>query len=93
MKVSVIAAVYKDIEALDMIVQALKEQTYRDYELVVAEDCHEETMKSYVETIVGLGLQHKSQEDKRVQNTQSSHNAVTQSPGQSEIVHDGAGIP
>ena len=38
MLVSVIVAVYKDIEALELIMKSLNYQTYRNFELVVAED-------------------------------------------------------
>lgn len=93
MKVSVIAAVYKDIEALEMIVQALKEQTYKDFELVVAEDCEEETMKTYVESIEGLAVQHTFQEDNGVQKARSQNNAIIKSSGEYLIFIDGDCIP
>ena len=38
MQVSLIVAVYKDIEALSLIVKALKLQTYKNFELIIAED-------------------------------------------------------
>ena len=38
MRVSVIVSVYKDVEALALIIEALKKQTYTNFEFVVVED-------------------------------------------------------
>ena len=38
MKVSVIIAVYKDVEALELIIESLKNQTYKNFEVIIAED-------------------------------------------------------
>lgn len=35
MKVSIIIAVYKDIESLNLIIEALKTQTYKNFEVIV----------------------------------------------------------
>lgn len=36
MRVSVIVAVYKDVTSLSLIIQALKRQTYRNFEVIIA---------------------------------------------------------
>ena len=45
-KVSLIAAVYKDLEALKLIVKSLEKQTYKNFELVLT------TTKKYKETYI-----------------------------------------
>ncbi|MDH5396334.1 MAG: glycosyltransferase, partial [Gammaproteobacteria bacterium] len=46
-RASIIVAVYKDIEALDLIIHALKKQTYRNFEVVIVEDNNADSMKNY----------------------------------------------
>lgn len=93
MKVSLIAAVYKDIEALELIVEALKEQSYKDFELIVAEDCQEEKMKAYIQSIEGIEVHHTYQEDKGVRKARSQNNAILKSSGEYLIFIDGDCIP
>ena len=54
MKASVIVAVYKDIEALELIIESLKNQTYKNFEVVIAEDGQDEKMKAFIESIKDL---------------------------------------
>ena len=51
MKVSIIAAVYKDIGALKLIVESLERQTYKNFELIVAEDDNSNGVKKFIKTI------------------------------------------
>ena len=93
MKVSVIVAVYKDIESLDLIVQALKKQTYTNIELVVAEDNNSQDMKDYISSIDGLEVKHTYQEDNGVQKARSLNNAILASSGEYLVFVDGDIIP
>jgi len=93
MKVSVIVAVYRDIEALSLIVDALRHQTYRDFELVVAEDCAYPEMKAYVESIKDIEVRHTSQEDLGVRKSRSQNNGIMASSGEYLIFIDGDCIP
>ena len=63
MKVSLIIAVYKDIEALSLIIEALQNQTYKNFEVIIAEDGDSFEMKGYIKTVKGLELKHLSQPD------------------------------
>lgn len=48
MRVSLIIAVYKDVESLSLIIQALKRQTYKNFEVIIAEDGKNIQMKEYI---------------------------------------------
>jgi len=47
-KASVIIAVYKDTEALNNILLALDEQTEKNFEIIVTEDCQSDEMKNFL---------------------------------------------
>ena len=48
LKASVIIAVYKDTEALQDILYALDQQTEKDFEIIVTEDCESEEMANFL---------------------------------------------
>ena len=56
MKVSVIIAVYKDVEALELIIESLKNQTYKNFEVVIAEDGQDEKMQAFIKSIKDLDI-------------------------------------
>jgi glycosyltransferase involved in cell wall biosynthesis len=89
MKISVIVAVYKDIDALDLVVQSLKEQTYKNFELVVVEDAQNKEMKEYIESIEGLEVRHTFQEDRGVRKSRSQNNGILASTGEYLVFVDG----
>lgn len=93
MKVSVIVAVYKDIEALDAIVRALRCQTYKNFELIVAEDNDSDEMKEYISSIKDIEVLHTFQEDDGVQKARSVNNAILKSTGEYLIFIDGDCVP
>ncbi|MDD5211695.1 MAG: glycosyltransferase [Sulfuricurvum sp.] len=93
MKVSVIIAVYKDVESLSLIIQALKRQTYPNFEVIVAEDGNNMQMKEYVATIAGLDIKHTTQEDIGVRKARSQNNGIMASTGEYLIFIDGDCIP
>lgn len=63
LKVSLIVAVYKDVEALDLIIEALKNQTYKNFEVIITEDGESIEIKEYVQTIKDIEFKHLSQPD------------------------------
>lgn len=93
MKVSIIIAVYKDIEALSLIIEALKKQTYKNFEVVVAEDNDSDEMKKYVASIEGLEVKHTFQKDDGVRKSRSQNNGILASSGEYLIFLDGDIIP
>lgn len=93
MKVSVIVAVYKDIQSLNLIMEALKKQTYKNFEVIVAEDNNSREMAEYIKTVEGLEILHTSQEDSGVRKSRSQNNAIMTSTGEYLIFIDGDIIP
>lgn len=93
MKVSVIIAVYKDVEALNLIIQSLKHQTYTNFEVIIAEDGNSIKMKEYISTIKDLEVKHTTQEDLNVRKAKSQNNALIASSGKYLIFIDGDCIP
>ena len=89
MKISIIVAVYKDIKALDFVVQSLKEQTYKNFELVIVEDAQNQDMKDYVASIDCMEVKHTFQEDKGVRKSRSQNNGILASTGEYLIFVDG----
>jgi glycosyltransferase involved in cell wall biosynthesis len=93
MKVSVIIAVYKDIESLNLIIEALKTQTYKNFEVIVAEDNNGVEMKNYIASIEGLDVKHTFQDDIGVRKSRSQNNGILKSSGEYLLFLDGDIIP
>lgn len=93
MKVSIIIAVYKDVESLSLIIQALKRQTYSNFEVIIAEDGNNVQMKEYVETIGGLDIKHTTQDDIGIRKARSQNNGIIASTGEYLIFIDGDCVP
>ncbi len=93
MKVSIIIAVYKDIESLDLIIRALKKQTYKNFEVVVAEDNNSTEMQEYVKSVEDLEIKHIFQDDNGVRKSRSQNNGILKASGEYLIFLDGDIIP
>jgi len=93
MKASVIIAVYKDIESLNLMIEALKKQTYKNFEVIVAEDNNSKEMRDYIESITDLEVKHTYQEDLGVRKSSSQNNGILKSSGEYLIFLDGDIIP
>jgi glycosyltransferase involved in cell wall biosynthesis len=89
MTISLIIAVYKDVLALELIIESLKKQTYRDFEVVIAEDGKNQEMKHYIQSIENLKIKHTSQKDDGVQKAKSQNNGILASTGEYLIFIDG----
>lgn len=89
MKVSIIIAVYKDVEALELIIESLKNQTYKNFEVVIAEDGNSDEMKEYISTIEDLEIKHTTQDDVGVRKSNSQNNGIRASLGEYLIFIDG----
>ncbi|MDX9813862.1 MAG: glycosyltransferase [Sulfurimonas sp.] len=93
MRVSLIVAVYKDVEALSLIVEALKTQTYKNFEVIVAEDGNSQEMREFVASVDGLDIKHTTQEDIGIRKSRSVNNAILASSGEYLVFIDGDCIP
>jgi glycosyltransferase involved in cell wall biosynthesis len=89
MKVSLIVAVYKNVKALELIIESLKDQTYKNFEVVVVEDGEYLPMKEYIDSITDMEVIHTTQEDLGVRKARSQNNGVLASRGEYLIFIDG----
>ena len=93
MRVSVITAIYKDIEALKLIIQALKKQSYKNFELVVAEDNNDIAISNYLNSVTDIKILHTTMIDNGIQKARSQNNAIIESTGEYLIFIDGDCVP
>jgi glycosyltransferase involved in cell wall biosynthesis/GT2 family glycosyltransferase len=93
MRISIIIAIYKDIEALKLIIASLESQNYPDLEVIVAEDNDSPEVSEYIKTITGIDIKHTSQEDLGIRKARSQNNAILKSTGEYLIFIDGDCIP
>jgi len=94
MKISIIIAIYKDIEALDLILNALANQSYeKEFEIVVAEDGEDQQVKNYIDNLSCKNIIHTKQKDNGWQKNKSLNNAIKHASGELLIFLDGDCIP
>lgn len=91
--ISVIVAVYKDAESLGLILNALEKQSYKDFEIIVAEDCSSNEIKNCLEKYKYLNIKHTSQEDSGWRKNASLNNAIRIAEGELLVFIDGDCIP
>jgi len=95
MKVSLIAAVYKDTQALDVIIKALRKQTYKNFEFIIAEDGKSHEMQDYLAGLkdIDFTIIHTTQEDNGIRKSKSQNNAIRTATGEYLIFIDGDCVP
>jgi glycosyltransferase involved in cell wall biosynthesis len=92
-KVSIIVTVYKNIIALRLILDALKQQTYKDFEVVIAEDDQNEDIKNLLASYTDLDILHISHPDNGMQKNIIQNKALAKANGDYLIFIDGDCIP
>jgi glycosyltransferase involved in cell wall biosynthesis len=93
---SLIIAVYKNIPALDLILRGLETQSFRDFEVIIAEDNEAIDMKNFIERAKKhhfFTLKHISQPDKGFQKNKALNKAVASSASDYLVFIDGDCIP
>jgi len=91
MKVSIIISVYKDTEALELILKNLSKQTYKEFEIIVSEDGNSQEMKSFL--LNHPNVKHVYQEDIGWRKNKALNNAIKHTSGEYLIFIDGDVIP
>lgn len=92
--ISVIVSVYKDTEALDLILNSLLNQTIDDFEIIISEDCESIEMQTYLKKYKdNKKITHLSQEDNGWQKNVALNKAVRHAKGDYLIFIDGDIIP
>lgn len=92
MQATLIIPVYKNIVFLDMVLDSLKLQTNKNFELIIAEDAEDEDMKEYIEVKrieLPFILTHISQEDMGYRRNKALNNGLKIAKGRLIIVIDG----
>lgn len=89
MRVSVIVAVYRDMRALELVLDSLKNQTYENFEVIVVEDGSFDEMRKFIDSYDGLDVKHTTQEDLGVRKARSQNNGLIASSGDYLIFIDG----
>jgi len=94
-KIAYIIIVYKDVQALALIIKALQVQTKLPDEIIIAEDGNDPAMKAYIETIMieGVVIKHTSHEDKGWQKNKSLNNALRAAESDYLIFNDEDCLP
>jgi cellulose synthase/poly-beta-1,6-N-acetylglucosamine synthase-like glycosyltransferase len=93
MFVSVIVPTYKDVQALELILDALKLQTYKNFEVIVAEDDDAQETKAFLQKYTILNIIHVYHEDVANRKTVIQNKAVVKARGEYLIFIDGDVIP
>lgn len=93
MKVSVIVAVYKNVNALELILQSMQRQTYTNFELVVAEDDQSIEIKNLINRYKDIEILHVSHPDNGLQKNIIQNKAIVAATGEYLIFIDGDCIP
>ena len=91
-ELSLIIAVYKNIPALDLILRGLEEQSFRDFEVLIAEDNDGFEMKNFITTVQErhfFTIKHISQPDKGFQKDKALNKAVALSATDYLVFIDG----
>lgn len=95
--ISVIVAVYNHFEWLRLILDALQMQTFKNFEVVIADDGSSKEIvtqiKEYIAANPGLRIVHSWQEDKGWRKDMSLNKAVKASSGDYLVFIDGDCIP
>ncbi|HTJ48759.1 MAG TPA: glycosyltransferase [Cyclobacteriaceae bacterium] len=90
MKVSLIISVYKNVDDLKVVLDGLKYQTYKSFEIVVSEDGEYEPMKTFLSTYQHPNsILHITQPDVGWRKNQALNNAIRKSSGDYLIFIDG----
>lgn len=91
MKVSVIISVYKDTQALALILKSLQNQTHVPDEIIVSEDGQDNEMAKFLQSYPDVV--HVSQEDNGWHKNRALNNAINHSNGEYLIFIDGDVVP
>jgi len=93
MQVSVIISVYKDTQALEVIINSLLTQTYAPNEIIISEDGNSEEMKHFFSSQNNDNIIHLSQEDNGWQKNKALNRAIKRSKNDYLIFIDGDCVP
>ncbi len=96
MRISLIISVYKKIRELELLLTALKQQTEKNFDVIIADDGSGDEMKNFVSGFsneCGYGISYITQEDKGFRKNKILNEAVVYSKNDYLVFLDGDCIP
>lgn len=93
MRVSVIVTIYKDLVSLGIVLEALRRQTYKNFEIIVAEDDDAKETIEFLKDFKDLKILHLSQADTGRNKVVIQNKAISQAQGEYLIFIDGDIVP
>lgn len=93
MKISLFIPTYKDLTALELILEALERQTYKNFEVIVSEDCEDSETPLLLKKFDSLTIKHLTQPDRGNRKTTVLNKALPIAEGEYFIFIDGDTIP
>lgn len=95
-KVSLIISVYKKIKPLELVFEALKNQSFRDFEVIISDDGSGSEMEEFISLKtkeLSFPLKHIFQEDKGFRKNKILNKSIINSEGDYLVFLDGDCIP
>lgn len=94
MTITVIISVYKDIESLELILDSLSTQTYKNFDVLISEDGQSQEMANFLQNYkTNLQIRHVTQEDKGWRKNMALNNALRNAKSEYLIFIDGDIVP
>lgn len=91
-KISLIISVYKNMDFLDLVLESVGLQTFKDFEVIIAEDADSEEMKKFIENkskIYDFTIKHVFHEDKGFRKNKILNEALRVAGGEFVVFIDG----
>jgi len=92
-KISIIISVYKNVQALNIILKSLKNQTVKVDEVIISEDGNSEVMKNFITTLEDNNIVHLTCEDIGWRKNVALNKAIQIANGEYLIFIDGDVVP
>jgi len=93
MKVSIIIPLYKDLKALKVVLKALERQTYKKFEIIIAEDDESQDTIEFLKNYKHLNILHISQPDTGRNKVIIQNKAIIKASGNYLFFIDGDIVP
>ena len=90
--ISVVIAIYKNLEYLGLVLDSIARQSFRDFEVLIAEDAQEDETKRFIQDKrkhLGFTIKHVSQEDRGFRKNRIMNEAIRNADGEFVIFIDG----
>lgn len=93
LKTSVIISVYKNVDALSVVLDALDQQSVKPFEVIVSEDGESVEMRTYVASLNRNDIVHLTSKDEGWRKNRALNKAIIHSKGDYLIFIDGDVVP